>query len=360
MLSVMLCGASDTDLVRGEFVDVITQFGGDPWHYLSGRILHLNSAHASWEHNSRATVQHADLCVFVIVERYGQLTWGTELREALLAGKPFLVFCLESSYQKYLALTRSITDLSAITSADERQLVVTLRELESERQITVVPFRSGYFRDELRRQLGTLFSLSLSSFEDRNRRGALALILHDPGKLHASDFPTVLGIALDESEDKNIRKAALRALAARRAADEETVLALLSSTEQGVRRAAAQSLAALYPTRPAEPEFIEQCVAVANASDDVGLARRLIPALLDIDLATAVKAVALLDLSEVGARRRLAQALENAEPRIVREGLADEVRALLRRCLEDPGEIGWLSRCKEFERRLTAYSAGGA
>src|SRR6185312_10277694 len=126
VLSIMLCGASDTDRIQAEFLKVVAEFGGDPWHYQSGRIRHLNSAGASFAANSRRTVQSVNLCVFVIVERYGQLTWETELGEALFSGKPFLIFCLDHTYQKYLTL-RSSVDPAAITSPDDRRLVEVIR-----------------------------------------------------------------------------------------------------------------------------------------------------------------------------------------------------------------------------------------
>ncbi|MFI5501554.1 hypothetical protein ACIA5E_21030 [Nocardia asteroides] len=79
-MRVMLCGASDTDDVRDQFAEVITGFGGEPLHFLSGSIQYLNSADASWSKNSEITIRAADLCVFVIVEDFGEITWGTELR----------------------------------------------------------------------------------------------------------------------------------------------------------------------------------------------------------------------------------------------------------------------------------------
>ncbi len=56
MLDVMLCGASDPEMVREDFVGVIGDFGGSPLHYLSGDILYINAANSSWAANSSATV----------------------------------------------------------------------------------------------------------------------------------------------------------------------------------------------------------------------------------------------------------------------------------------------------------------
>ncbi len=122
MLEIMLCGAEDTDQVRAEFVQVVEACGGIPLHYLSGDVRYINSLASSWTENSKATVEDADLCVFVIVERFGSITWETELRAALNAGVPFLVLCLASTYATYVTLTRTIDDLGAGTKAAAMQL----------------------------------------------------------------------------------------------------------------------------------------------------------------------------------------------------------------------------------------------
>ncbi|MER7889745.1 hypothetical protein ABTX15_07985 [Micromonospora sp. NPDC094482] len=354
VLQIMLCGASDTDRIRGQFVKVVSDYGAEPWHYLSGRVLHLNAAGATWQSNSRSTVRNADLCVFVIVEKYGSITWETELHAALLAGKPFLVFCLDDTYKAYLAIRKSVSNLSALTDPGEQRLVETIRELETDRQFTVIPFSYDLFGEELRRQLATLFGLSLNHLEEKNRRAAAAGMFDDSLRLTPSDLALAAAIAVDELEEKSLRKQAVRVLAARRAADQDTALALLCSAEQGVQRLALQLLPDLYTQRPAELDFLDQCVMIANQSDDVGLARRLIPSLLDLDLGGAVQAMAGLDLSEVGARRRLAAMLEHHEAAIRSLDLTAGVRTLLARCLGDTNESDWKTRCRAFSDRLGA------
>lgn len=117
MLSVMLCGESDTSLISQSFKDEILAFGGDPWHYQSGRIKYSNSAHSDWAINYQASVRSADLCVFVLIQNIGEITWTSELNESLVSGKPFLVFCLRETFNKYLLLNRSVNDLSVAKRA---------------------------------------------------------------------------------------------------------------------------------------------------------------------------------------------------------------------------------------------------
>ncbi|MEH0934787.1 hypothetical protein [Micromonospora psammae] len=353
MLRIMLCGAHDTERYREDFVEVASGFDAEVWHYLSGDILHINHAQASWVTNSRDTVRNAHVCVFVIVESFGSITWQTELREALAVGKPILVLCLDKTYQAYKTLTRDVA-LSAVTDPDRRKLIEIIHEVGSERQLTIVPFSYGKFTEKLKSQLSRLFEQALGQMEVRNRRAAVARILSEASRLSRSELLLSAEIAVDEFENKISRKQAIRALAAHRAADEETILTLLSSMEQGVQRLTVELLPQLYAERMADPEFFAHCIAVANRSADVGVARRLIPALLDIDLPTAVRAMATLQLVESGARRRLAETLETYEPHLVDPEVVQGVCALLDRCLTSESEADWKARCRAFHERLTA------
>ncbi|SHN46259.1 TIR domain-containing protein [Cryptosporangium aurantiacum] len=152
----MLCGASDTENVQDDFAEVVEGFGGEAWHYLSGRIQYLNDANASWERNSITSVQEADVCVFVLIDRYGVVTWEKELHAALESGRPFLVFCFAKTYQDYRTLSSKVSDLAVLDENGQR-LVRLLRDLESdERQLTVVQFRYNDFAKKLRSHFGTL------------------------------------------------------------------------------------------------------------------------------------------------------------------------------------------------------------
>ncbi|QIP86401.1 hypothetical protein GLX30_22900 [Streptomyces sp. Tu 2975] len=359
MIRVMLCGAADTRRVQDEFVRTVTAFGGVSWHFLDGTVNYINSASSDWEENSRATVQEADVCVFVIVEEIGRITWETEVTAALLAGKPFLVLCLHSTYQRYLVLDAAFRPPVGLDSLpeDNRDLVRTLREIEQERRLTAVPFDHGRFGEVLRRELSKLFDIALGQMEERNRRKSIRPLLNDPARLTTTDLRAAQAIAVDEWEDKQVRKAALRALAARRALDAEALHSLLASGEQGVQRMAVELLADLHPARPPDPELLEHVVAVANASDDVGIPRRLIPVLLAMDLPRGIEALTLLDVEDMGSKRRLAAALEAHEDAVAHGRLQAAVAALLERCLSQMSESDWKTRCRAYLARLGSEPA---
>nr|WTC09192.1 hypothetical protein OHA15_15805 [Streptomyces anthocyanicus] len=363
MMRIMLCGAADTERVRDAFVQVVEDFGGIPRHFLSGTVNYINSATSSWTENSRESVQDADICVFVIVEEIGRITWETEVSEALMSGKPFLVLCLDKTHQRYLFLHSTFpppTDLSVIPSEQDRNLVMTLRELYHERQITVAPFTDGSFRDVLRRELSQLFRIAVGHLSERNRRGSAVPLFAQPSRLSMTDLVIARRIALDEFEEKHKRKQALRALAARRALDEEPLYALLNSPEQGIQRLSFELLEQLYTPRPAAPAFLEHLVVIANDSDDVGVPRRMIPIVMAIDLAGAVAALALLDLDDAGCKRRLAACLEAHEDAVAELGLGEPVAELLRACLSGSAPSDWKSRCRAYLDRLGGAPSEGA
>lgn len=353
MLKIMLCGASDTEDVVDAFIRVTASLGGEPWHYQSGRVLYLNNASASWDKNSRRTVGQADLCVFVILRRYGEITWNTELREALDSGKPFLILCLDSTKIEYFALKTNVT-ASAIHDPSKRLLVEVMTELLYERQLTMETFTPDTFAETYRQAAASLFGQALDALQTRSAREALSRLLGDPSRLSNHDLAAAEELATDEFEDKNRRKLAISALLSRSAASSDTVLALLSSREQGVQRFAVANLDRLYAERPADQAFLEDCVVLANESDDTGVVRRLIPALFEIDLAAGVRVADRLDLSEIGTRRRLAAALEEHELAIRDLGLVQQTVSLLEKCLIRTEESGWIARCRSYTDRLRA------
>jgi hypothetical protein len=354
MLEIMLCGAEDTEQIRPQFVDVVESFGGTPLHYLSGDVRYINSLRSQWTDNSRATVEAADICVFVVVERFGTITWGTELRAALDAGVPFLVLCLASTYAKYLTLLRSVDNLDAVRDDSDRKLVEALYETESLHQLTVVPFERHLFTDILRKQLAGLLTYGLEVVQEQNRRRSLAPLLYDPDKLTGRDLVRTAEVARDELEDKTLRKRALLALAARGACDEDTLRALLESSEQGIQRLAVQELDRLYRARPPDSSFLSHVVDLVNMSDDVALVRRLIPQMFEFGVGVAVPVLEGLEISEIGTRRRLANALADVEMSIVDAGVTESALRIARKCEEGAVPTEWKARLRDLIARLEA------
>ena len=351
MLKIMLCGAADTADVAILFSEVTSEFGGEAWQYQTGQILYRNHATSSWENNSQQSVKAADICVFVILRDYGKITWSTELVSALDSGVPFIILCLSKTYSEYRSLIKAVP-LNAINDENKRNLIEVMKEIESERQLTVVTFELHDFLHILRRELSKLFEEALTALNQSVQRQVLSRMLDVPEKMTHQELAAAEELALDEFEDKRWRKSAISALIARGGTSLEVTHSLLKSQEQGVQRLAFSQLPRLYAIRPVETSFVEDCIEIANRSDDPGIIRRLIPSLFEFGVAEIIHALELLDLTEIGARRRLAEALEQHEEALREHDLIDLTIPLLAKCLTKSEDSGWLSRCRTYLRRL--------
>ncbi|MXP20206.1 hypothetical protein GIY30_02320 [Gordonia sp. HNM0687] len=286
------------------------------------------------------------------MEQLGTITWQTEFVEVVSSGKPFLILCLDRTYARYLTLVQA-TGTAPLADADDSNLVTTLSMVEREYRGTIIQFPESGFREQLRRQLGRLLQLGLGLIEQQSRRAFLLKMSSDPSALSAQQIQWAVDLAGDDLADKTSRKSAISALAELSAATEELATDLLGSAEQGVQRLAFDRLVDLYTTRPPDPEFLRNAVEIANRSTDVGLGRRLIQSLFEMDIAQAFVALESLDLSDVGLRSRITDQLELYERQILDDGLVAEALALAERCQTESRSPRWQQRLKAFVARHT-------
>jgi hypothetical protein len=316
MLDVLHYGAGDTAEVDGDFVQVVSEFGGTPLHYQSGDILYVNTATSTWAENSQASVQSADLCVFVIVRALGSITWTTEFREVVTSGKPFVMLSLDSTYNRYLDLAQAARhDTDPATVADDRVLLETLAAVERDHQVTIVPFPEGGSRRYSAASLRTPTRCRSNCWRHRTPAASSGPCSPTPSRWPPTTWsgrPTSLSTRWRR---RGARTQAILALALRLAATEEVTVALLGSPEQGVQRLAFARLPDLYVERPPGRDFLTAVIEIANTTD-VGVTRRFLPILFEMDLTTALAALTALNPSDIGLRRRLTEQLELHEDRI--------------------------------------------
>lgn len=331
MLTVMLCGAADTDIVLDQFRELGMRMGFDAWSYLDGTIRYHNSATSGWRENSRASVLQADVAVFVLIKRFGEIAWTEELSQALTAGLPFLMLCLDETFSAFRAAQRGD---AASGDHNEDQLFTALDRVEREYQVTIVPFGTQYFADTLQQHLGGLLQRATTVLRGDNERAAQRLLISGERELTPDELEHVRAIAVDELEDKNIRKRALEVLANANAIDAPTALDLCRSLEQGVAR---KMLTLLPVTAQGFPlEFFAEVAEVVNELDDVGMDRRLITALFALDADRAYAGLAKLTISEIGSARRVLAGIaqrEDLEVGAAPEIIRAQFDALVSRCL---------------------------
>lgn len=347
MLQIMLCGAHDVDEISTAFTDVVEGLGADPWLYQRGKIHHINSRTSRWAENSRATVNKVDICVFVMADRYGDITWSHELQEALQLGKPFVVLALESAWVRYNNLHQSLSDPSALRSEDDRQMVELLRMISSDYQITVTPFTFTAFKEILRGELAGLFQAGVELLQMRNQRAMLLDALTGSEPMSRSQVDQLLALATDEYEaNKLARKSALRRLAADGVRDNELLLEVCRSTEQGVQRLGFDLLPDLLVLPPNE-DVVRELAQIASGTDDVGVPRRLVSALGKIEPGMTDVLFDGIGSAEEGLRRRAYEVVEGDWDSVLSAWGRERMHRFLDACeVKTPTRARWVDRLR--------------
>lgn len=346
MQEIMLCGARDAAEVAKAFSEVVRDFGATPWFYQDGRILHTNSRTSSWVENSRATVRKVDICVFAILDKYGDITWSEELSEALELGKPFIVMALESSWTRYTTLLHTISDPRSIRSEDDQKMVDVLRFI-SEFQFTVVSFSYDTFKEKLRYSLSNLFSQSVDLLQVHNQRKALLQSLNGKEGLSRRQIDQLISLAADEChENKYERKTAIRRLAAEEVRDDEFLLEVCRSAEQGVQRIAFDLLPFLI-VKPANDSLLRELAQIGANTDDVGVARRLVVSLAEIAPSKMDVLLEEMGSLEEGVRRRAFEGVERNYDQVLGEWGSGRMKRFLKQCeATSADQASWLERLR--------------
>lgn len=352
MLQIMLCGAHDASDISDAFSEVTRDFGGEPWHYADGTIRHINSVTSSWVHNSRATVRDADLCVFVIVEQWGDITWNHELDEALAGGKPFVVMALEKTWTRVMNLRHGVSDLTAVKSEGDRQLLELFRKISSDYQLTVVSFTYMTFKERLRGLLSALMLEGLHLTEARNRREAFIALLHSDTGLRPHQVAEAVELACDEYElNKLARKTALRRLADGGYRDGELVLSVCRSMEQGVQRLGFELLPQLLPE--GDSDLLDELAGAADRSDDLGVRRRFIVSAGTIAPTRIDELLPLVTATDVSLRRLAYEAVDAQWDQVMDAWGRDRMAQFLVVCAGGAAATaGWVERLKRRQSDL--------
>lgn len=354
MLQVMLCGAHDVREISPIFRSVVRGFGGEPWFYQDGKIRHVNSLTSRWSENSRTTVSQADVCVFVILEEYGEITWNDELDEALSGGKPFVVLALESAWSRYNTLYRNSADDGVAYKSRDSKMLDLLRRFMLEYQFTIVPFGLATFGEKLQDELSNLFQTGLKMIQDRNRRAQLIEALEGRREVSRNEIEKLKELAKDDYEpNKLARKTAIRRLARLGVEDSSLLLDICRSQEQGVQRLGFELIPELSGAR-IDVELIEELGQIADQSRDLGIERRFVAALASVCPEAIDIALCSLGRHEEGVRKICFQAIEENWETILPQWGKDRMTDFLKACL-DSSLVGveWRERLEQRILDLT-------
>ena len=161
MLKFMFCGAYDTKEYSKAFNEVAQGFGAEVYDFKQYKIKYMNNSKASFEDNSRSTVHASSLCIFVINEKHGQITWDVEYEEAFKNNIPVIILCNKKTYVAFHAATPAKKKINKVFSLIEK--------LES-RQMTIISFDSAYFINILRNNVSQYLSRLLEISQKKNER----------------------------------------------------------------------------------------------------------------------------------------------------------------------------------------------
>jgi|GEM_PF-5707724 len=148
-----MCGADDIKEYASDFKNVTKEFGGLSSFYQDGSIIYQNGLDASWEENSILSVKDADICVFVIREKIGKITWEKEFITAYDNCIPILILCFDDTHNRYLCnreYKNYISDKKAI------DIIELLDSLYNKRQTPVCFGGGSGFQEVLRTQLSNM------------------------------------------------------------------------------------------------------------------------------------------------------------------------------------------------------------
>ena len=232
-------------------------------------------------------------------------------------------------------------------------MVDLFRLISTDFELTVTPFEYATFKDVARGALSALFEEGARMLQARNARGALLQALGSQADLRQSQVSELISLACDDYEsDKLARKTAVRRLAAAGVRDEELVLDLARSREQGVQRLAFDLMPQLIPI-PISQDLISELATVVSQSDDVGISRRFISFVGEIDPLSLDVVFRAVGVNEEGNRRRAYEAVEQHAVEI-REAWGDErLRTFLDECeAKSAGLVRWVVRLRQMRESL--------
>lgn len=307
----MLCGAGDLTELLPPFREVANEMGFNPLNFTDGTIFYHNYGVNQWERNSKLTVKSSDVLVFVINEKFGEITWNTELDEAISNGKNFIVLCRDETYAKYRYHKDERLEYPADTN--KRSLYALLNKIETVNQLSVIPFNIFDFKRRVKEHIMKLVKFALSLTEKENQKNSFLPILLSskynnllPKHINELNEKICREIVFDFFENKETRKRALEYFKYSKSLSDDEISELCADMEQGLKRKTISILIDLLGSKNNLDELFEKIITNMANDDDVGVIRRAIKSLATISLERAIKHFHLFfPASDIGTPKRI-------------------------------------------------------
>lgn len=312
-MNAMLCGAADLQsTILKDFVTVCIEMGLNPLSYLDGTIYYQNYGDSIWEKNSKTTIEHSHLIVFVIEEKYGEITWNVEFDSAHANGKNMLFLCKSDLFRKLRLSPTALTKQHPTEDANEIRLLFNLKKLENEYEITIIPYDHTTFKSVLREHIKHILREGLLALEVQNRKSKflptlLSSKFNDNPTLYINNNHTEIAknLLFDFFEKKEIRKRAMEYFFVSKTLNDDEIIDLCLDSEQGVSRKAIQHVADLL-SENSDLDLIFSEVISSLSNEDIGVIRRAIISFINIDVKLSIKHfINFFPTNDVGVPRRI-------------------------------------------------------
>lgn len=369
MINIMLCGAGDVNELLPPFKEVANEIGFNPLNYTDGTILYHNYGINRWERNSRLTVNSSDILLFVINERYGQITWSTELDEANINGKNFIILCRDETYKNYRFFKDQRLEYPTNLDQNKKDLYILIDRIENTNQLSVIPFNIFDFKTRVKEHLMTLFKFALSLTEKENQRNSFLPVLMSSRynnllleHVNTKNEKICREILFDFFENKEMRKRALEYFKYSKSLSDEDITELSSDMEQGLKRKTLVMLPELLGHQNNLNVIFEDIITNIANDDDVGLIRRAIKTLSNVNLELSIRYFGLLfPAADVGTPKRIISVIKERENEIddillVKPDLTDSLINLVNACINyNNDKTDWKSIANDL---LNKYKTG--
>lgn len=361
-LNILLCGASDIYHIKDFFDQVVGDFGCEPAHFFNSTTVHSN--HADWKQNSMKSVQLADIIIYVIMDKYGGITWETEYVAALMNGKPYSIFCIEHVANSAHSGTGKIIQEDA---TDDLAKNIRIMDMLTTTQKSPISFTTGQFPNLLRRELSNYLFDGVKLLQQQNSTSNVMKFIEegDWDKLHEVtpielEKNYLKDALMDRKKGRNLRKGILEFYKIHKLLSDDELILLMNDSEQGVYRKVMEDLPKLISEASNLDKLFKGAIEVSQTNTDIGVVRRAIISILDIDALRAIThLMKLFPTHDIGVPKRILESVNGNFDTIKDDFLVPEKKEsyinLAKKCLDfDPDSVTLNDLFRQFMEKVSA------
>lgn len=307
---VLLCGAADIKTIVSSFKTTIASMGFDPKEFITGTSPANNFS--NWGENSMEAVTRADIIVFVLISKAGDITWNVEYETAVRLGKPYILLCEEELASLYF--TTREDPLVKVTSKHKLHKAMKVLDLLIEQQRSIIRFSisDNNFSKVLLGRMTIELESAVKKLEEYYKNRGLLLLIRDKNykqlmfnNLTNSQIQYFENVLMDVFEHKEIRKRIIYFFSIHKYLSDEQIIALIDDPEQGIAREVVDHLPALVSDKNNKEKIISALISTLDGSTESGTIRRAINSILNLDFKIGINYIDKIPAYDIGTPRRI-------------------------------------------------------